>query len=130
MGRGNRRRNEPTDDWELLLPLFSWPEQRNYEELRPVTLFGASMAKRARETGTPEAYRRVLRTLGDEVEAVRRVIRTGRGEVGVPELCFSHGWQEYPARVSHPIGGWCLYAESKQPEEESWPAVPGSRRQS
>jgi hypothetical protein len=84
----------------------------------------------AREWAHPEAYRRVLRTLGDEVEAVRRVIRTGREEVGVPELCFSHGWQEYPARVSHPIRGRCLYAESKQLEEESWPAVPESRRQS
>ena len=40
MGRDSRRRIEPTDDWELLLPLFSWPEQRNYEELRLVTLFG------------------------------------------------------------------------------------------
>ena len=48
---------------------------------------------RARSRGKPhpEAYRRVLlRTLGDEVEAVRRVIHTGREEVGVPELCFSH----------------------------------------
>jgi hypothetical protein len=67
----------------------------------------------------PEAYRRVLRTLGDEVEAVRRVFRTGREEVCVPELCFRHGWQEYPARVSHLICGRCLNAESKQPEEES-----------
>ena len=63
MGRGKRRRIEPTDDWELLLPLFSRPEQRNYEELRPVTLFGASVAEGARETGTPERtlYRRVER---------------------------------------------------------------------
>ena len=51
MGRGKL---EPTDDWELLLPVFSWPERRNYEELRPVTLFGASVAERARETGTAE----------------------------------------------------------------------------
>ena len=47
----------------------------------------------------PEAYRRVLRTLGDEVEAVRRVIRTGREEVRVPELCFSHGDQEKSAEA-------------------------------
>ena len=59
-----------------------------------MTLFGVSVAERARETGPPEAYRRVLCTLGDEVEAVRRVIRTGREEVGVPQLCFSHGRQE------------------------------------
>src|SRR5918992_2793589 len=36
---------------ELLLPLFSWPKQRNHEELRPVTLLGACVAERARETG-------------------------------------------------------------------------------
>jgi hypothetical protein len=184
MGRGKRRRIELTDDWELLLPPFSWPEQRNYEELGPVTLFGASVAERARETGTPERtlYRRVERFERDGMmglfatdpaaararrrglePSIRRMIvelkaehprlndneisnivyvRTGSRlgkhtpgrvlseEVGVPELCFSHGWQEYPARVSHPIRGRCLHAESKQPEEESWPAVPGSRRQS
>jgi putative transposase len=63
MGRGNRRKAQPTDEWQKLLPLFSWPEQRDYEELRPVTLFGASVAERARETGTPERtmYRRLER---------------------------------------------------------------------
>jgi hypothetical protein len=63
MGRGNRRKAQPTNEWQKLLPLFSWPEQRNYEELRPVTLFGASVAERARETGTPERtmYRRLER---------------------------------------------------------------------
>ena len=32
-----------------------------------------------------------------------------------------------PARVSHPARGRCLHAESRYPEEESWP---GSRRPS
>jgi putative transposase len=46
-----------------VLPLFSWPEQRNYEELRPLVLFGTSVAERARETGIAERtlYRRVER---------------------------------------------------------------------
>nr|MDQ3316156.1 LuxR family transcriptional regulator [Actinomycetota bacterium] len=59
-GRG-RRKVDPTDDWELLLPLFEWPEQQAYEELRPLVLFGDSVAERARETGTPERtmYRRI-----------------------------------------------------------------------
>ena len=43
-------------------------------------------------------------------QAVRRVIRTGREEVGVPELCFSHGDKKirrrchnrFPAGVSMP----------------------------
>lgn len=63
MGRGRRRKIGPTDDWDLLVPLFEWPEQQDYEELRPVTLFGASVAERAREIGTPERtlYRRIER---------------------------------------------------------------------
>ena len=63
MGRSRRPKAEPTDDWELLLPLFEWPEQQAYEELRPLVLFGGSVAERARETGTPERtmYRRVGR---------------------------------------------------------------------
>ena len=63
MGRRKRRKVEPTDDWELLLPLFVWPEQRAYEELRPLILFGDSVAGRARETGVPERtmYRRIGR---------------------------------------------------------------------
>src|SRR5215210_4444418 len=63
MGRGKRRKIEPTDEWDLLLPLFEWPEQQAYEELRPVALFGESVAERARETGVPERmmYRRIER---------------------------------------------------------------------
>jgi len=63
MGRRKRPKVEPTDEWELLLPLLEWPEQQAYEELRPMVLFGASVADRARETGTPERtmYRRVER---------------------------------------------------------------------
>ena len=46
-----------------MLPLFEWPEQQEYEELRPLVLFGDSVAERSRETGTPERtlYRRVER---------------------------------------------------------------------
>jgi putative transposase len=44
-------------------PAFSWPEQRAYEEIRPLVLFGGSVPERAKETGTPERtmYRRVER---------------------------------------------------------------------
>ncbi|MDP9480640.1 MAG: helix-turn-helix domain-containing protein, partial [Actinomycetota bacterium] len=63
MGRGKRRKIDPIDDWELLLPLFEWPEQQAYEELRPLVLFGGSVAERSGETGTPERtmYRRIER---------------------------------------------------------------------
>ena len=34
MGGRGRRKVEPTDEWDLLLPLFEWPQQEAYEELR------------------------------------------------------------------------------------------------
>jgi hypothetical protein len=62
-GRRRRTRVEPTEEWEQLALLCSWPEQLAYEEIRPLTLFGASVAERAGETGTAERtlYRRVGR---------------------------------------------------------------------
>ena len=61
--RGRRNQAEHTDDWQELLPLFDWPEQQAYEEVRPLVLFGDSVAERANETGTPQRtmYRRVKR---------------------------------------------------------------------
>ncbi len=58
-----RKRIEPTDDWDQLVPLFESPEQKEYEEIRPLMLFGSSVAERVRVTGTPERtmYRKVER---------------------------------------------------------------------
>ncbi|MCA1837301.1 MAG: hypothetical protein LC674_00480 [Actinobacteria bacterium] len=75
MGVRGRRKAEPTDDWELLLPLFEWPEQQAYEELRPLVLFASSVPERAKETGIPE------RTM------YRRVERFGKD--GMLSLCFN-----------------------------------------
>ena len=62
-----RKRIEPTDDWDQLVPLFEWPEQKKYEEIRPLVLFGSSVAERSRETGTPvrTMYRKVDRFEGE-----------------------------------------------------------------
>lgn len=48
MGSTTRRRRRvgPTDEWEQLALLCLWPEQRAYEEIRPLTLFGSSVAER------------------------------------------------------------------------------------
>ena len=48
---GRRRRVEPTEEWGQLELLLMWPEQRGYELLRPIVVFGGSVAGRARETG-------------------------------------------------------------------------------
>jgi transposase len=62
----------PTDEWEQLALLCLWPEQRAYEEIRPLTLFGSSVAERAGVTGTPERtlYRRLGRFEEEGVEAL------------------------------------------------------------
>lgn len=65
----------------------------------------------AYEKPHPEAYRRAL---GDEVEAVRSAIGTGRDEVRVPQLCFNHGDQENPPNLSQPMPGRCLHVEAKR----------------
>jgi putative transposase len=64
--RRKRTRVEATHDWEQLVPLFEWPEQENYEEIRPLVplvLFGSAVAERARETGISSRtlYRRMDR---------------------------------------------------------------------
>jgi len=56
MGSGKRRRRrrrvEPTDDWEQLELLCTWDEQREYERIRPLVLFGEPVPERAAETGS------------------------------------------------------------------------------
>ncbi|MDQ2668948.1 MAG: helix-turn-helix domain-containing protein, partial [Gemmatimonadota bacterium] len=58
-----RQRIAATDDWQQLDLLVHSPEQRTYEIIRPVVLFGHSPAERARMTGAPQRtlYRQVAR---------------------------------------------------------------------
>jgi putative transposase len=61
--RRKRKRFEPTHEWERLVALFEWPEQENYEVIRPLVLFGEPVAGRASEVGLSERtlYRRMDR---------------------------------------------------------------------
>lgn len=58
-----RQRIAATDNWQQLELRFTSPEQRTYELIRPVVLFGHSPAERAQETGAAQRtlYRRVQR---------------------------------------------------------------------
>lgn len=58
-----RHRVTPTDNWQQLELRFTSPEQRTYELIRPVVLFGQAPAERAQETGAAQRtiYRRVQR---------------------------------------------------------------------
>ncbi len=58
-----QQRIDATDDWQQLDLLVRSPEQRTYELIRPVVLFGHSLAERARLTGAPQRtlYRQAAR---------------------------------------------------------------------
>jgi hypothetical protein len=55
-----------TEDWQQITQLCLWPEQRKYELLRPIVLYGDLPADRARETGVTE---RRLREQADQFDA-------------------------------------------------------------
>lgn len=50
---GKRHPTSASESWKQLALRFRWPEQRSYEIIRPVVLFGDSAEERARETGEP-----------------------------------------------------------------------------
>jgi transposase len=55
-----------------LVPLFEWPEQERYEQIRPLVLFDVSVAKRAQEVGTSAStlYRRLDRFSKEGMESL------------------------------------------------------------
>jgi hypothetical protein len=57
MSTNKRGRLRPTHEWDLLVPLFEWPEQKRYEEIRPLVLFDVSVAERAEEVGLSQRAR-------------------------------------------------------------------------
>jgi putative transposase len=83
MAKRRRRRADPTDHWEQLELLCAWDEQREYERIRPLVLFGEPIPERALQTGTSERtlYRRIagfeehgMRSLFGSDPAKRRVL--------------------------------------------------------
>lgn len=111
MSSMKRPRVAPTDDWEAIRRLAPWSEQRAYEELRPVVLFGRSPTERADETGIPERtlYRRAARFDAEgmtslfpppKVEKHRRLPAKVRAAVLALKA-------EYPAFRANEIAGIC-----------------------
>src|SRR5260370_4013106 len=63
MPKAKRERRERTDNYHLLQQWCRTPEQRLYEGIRPVVLYGIPPAERAQETGLAE------RSLGRAADA-------------------------------------------------------------
>jgi putative transposase len=73
MQENGRRRVEPTEEWEQIELLCGWPEQRDYELIRPLVLFGGPAAERAEETGAASErtlQRRVVRFNAEGMESL------------------------------------------------------------
>lgn len=108
--RRRRRRVEPTDEWEMLVPLFEWPEQEDYEAIRPLMLFGEPVAGRAEDTGVSERtlYRRLERFDAEGAKrralppAIRRLIVDAKAE--------------YPAFNPNEIANLCYVCFGRKPD--------------
>jgi putative transposase len=62
---------ERTDNWKQIQQWCRWPEQRLYESIRPVILYGETPAERAGETSLPE---RTLRRHADAFDEQGMVV--------------------------------------------------------
>jgi putative transposase len=76
---------EHTEEWTLIEPPLPWHEQREYELLRPIVVFGDTPAQRARQTGA------AARTLHEKArrfdeEGVPSLFPTRRGPTLRPEI--------------------------------------------
>jgi len=49
-----RKRRVHTHDWQEIQQQTLWPEQEQYEKIRPIVLFGETAAERAKEIGASE----------------------------------------------------------------------------
>lgn len=118
MSLHRRQSIDPTDDWLQLQLLVQFPEQLNYELLRPVVLFGLSPAERARQTGAPQStlYRNVARF---ETEGMRSLFAPTREQRRQLPLEIRQAIvalkAEYPALRPHQIATICEVRFGRRP---------------
>ena len=70
---GERGCARTADEWEQIELLCAWPEQRDYELIRPLVLFGGPAAERATETGAVSErtlQRRIVRFEAEGMESL------------------------------------------------------------
>ncbi|GEM_PF-2981080 len=90
---GHRQRLAPTDDWQQLDLLVRFPEQRTYELIRPVILFGPPKVERHR-------------TLPDDIQRAILVLKA-----------------EHPAFPDREIATICgVSCGRRNPVDQSWRA--------
>lgn len=129
-----------TDDWRQLDLLVRFPEQRVYERIRPVVLFGHSPAERARQTGAPQRtlYRRAARFATEGMASLFSPPKTEKHR-RLPVAVRDHILAlkaEHPAFRAHAIATICGVRFDRRPSphtvkrvlaEEPHPLVAGRR---
>jgi putative transposase len=122
MNAGKRGDVRPTHEWELLLPLFGWPEQRRYEEIRPLVLFDTSVTERAEEVDISAStlYRRLNRFSEEGMESLFDVptARRKRLPPAVRRLVVDLK-AEYPRFNLHEIANVVRTAFRRKPDVRS-----------
>jgi hypothetical protein len=118
-----RKRVEPTDAWAELELLLAWPEQAEYERIRPAVVFGGPVAERSRQTETPETTlrRRIARF---EDEGMRGLFEpeggTGRSSLA-PEVrrLILDLKTEYPPMRDNEMATICYVRFGRRPHGRS-----------
>ena len=106
-----RQRMAPTDEWQQIELLVRTPEQRTYEVLRPVVLFGQPVPLRASETGLPQStlYRQAAAFDRDGMASLFPPPMPERHQQLAPQIrqAILDAKREYPALNIHEITTIC-----------------------
>jgi len=124
MGAARRRRRVgPTDDWEQLELLCLWPEQRHYELIRPLVLFGSPAAERAGETGAASERTLQRRARRFEAEGVESLFGSDRaGHRQLPPALRRRIVDlkaEYPGFNLNEIANVCYVLFGRRPDHKT-----------
>lgn len=101
----------PSDEWQQIELLVRTPEQRTYEVLRPVVLFGLPVPLRVSETGLPQStlYRQSAAFDRDGMASLFPPSMPERHQQLAPEIrqAILDAKREYPALNIHEITTIC-----------------------
>ncbi len=118
-----RRRVEPTEEWAELKLLLEWPEQVEYERIRPAVVFGSPVAERSSQTATPQTTLR-RRITAFENEGIRALFEPeqvkgkSRLESEVQGLILNLK-SDYPLMRANEIATICYVRFGKRPHGRS-----------
>ena len=109
---------DPTRGWEQIELLCAWDEQREYERIRPLVLFGEPVAERSARTGVSERtlYRRIV---GFEEGGMRSLFGAEPAKGRVPPAPLRRLVEdlkaEHPTLNLNEIAGICYARTGRRP---------------